>query len=107
MTINIHMFSNIVNIERTKVFHRATSFANQQESWGELKKNIYIALMSYLAGMGYISGLDLLIEGAYNVFLNVSSNVIPRGKNFVHGGMPYNEAHDLITNCLVFQEIDS
>lgn len=101
------MFTNIVNIERTKVFHRARSFANKQESWGELKKNIYIALMSYLAGMGYSSGLDLLIEGAYNTFSKVSNNVIPRGKSFIHGGMPYNEAHDLITNCLVFQEIDS
>ena len=107
MTTNTLMFPNIVNIERTQVFDQAKSFANQQESWGKLKKNIYIALLSYLAGMGYSSGLDLVIEGAYNVFLNVSSDVIPRGKNFVHGGMTYNEAHDLITYCLVFQEIDS
>ena len=109
MTTNTLMFPNIKRIE---VFHKAKSFANQQESWGKSKKNIYIAMMSHLAGTGYYSGLNLLIPGLFPKFNEVRLCILDQNgqlnkPSYIHGGMPYDEAHNLITTSLEFKKIDS
>lgn len=106
MTIGPDMFTNIVNIDRVSVFRQSKDFANQQNTWGPIKRNIYIAMMSSLAGTGYNSGLDLCLDGAYKYFLDVHSAIMPNKTAFIHGGMNYEEAHKLITEAEPFQSIN-
>lgn len=97
---------NIINTELTAVLRRAKKFSEQQ-NWGERKSNIYTAMISYLAGTGYFSGLNLHLVDL-SIFKQIIDNIkqkIPKG--WAHGRMPYDDAHDLITTSLGFQKIDS
>lgn len=103
--------SNIINIERTTVFRKAKEFS-QLQSWGKSKQNIYIAMMSHLAGTGYYSGLDLLIPGLFPKFNEVRSYILDQNRQlnksiYIHGGMSYDEAQRLIINCPQFQSINN
>lgn len=97
---------NIPYINRITVLRKAREFANKQEDWGEVKKNIYIALMQRFAGMGYVSALSLVPEGKYNIFMNISREIIPTDNNYLFGGMSYEEAHRLIIESESFQSIN-
>jgi hypothetical protein len=97
---------NIQYIDRTRVLRKAKEFANQQEDWCDVKKNIYIALMQRLAGMGYISALSLLIDGNYNIFSYISTVIIDKNQSYTQGGMSYEEAHTLIMQSVHFQSIN-
>lgn len=101
---------NIINIELTTVLRRAQEFSKLQ-SWGRSKKNIYIAMMSHLAGIGYYSGLNLLIPGLFPKFNEVRLCILDQNRqlnkpSYIHGGIPYDEAHRLIMSCPQFQSID-
>lgn len=98
---------NIPYINRITVFRKAREFANKQEDWGPVKKNIYIALMQRLAGMGYISALSLVPEGKYNIFMDISRDIIPKDNNYLFGGMSYEETHRLIIESESFKSISS
>jgi hypothetical protein len=103
-------YPSIINIERTTVLRRAQEFSKLQ-NWGESKKNIYIAMMSHLAGTGYYSGLNLLIPGLFPQFNEVRSYLLDQNSqlnksSYIHGGMPYDDAHRLIMSCPQFQDID-
>jgi hypothetical protein len=102
-----NFLSNIPYINRTTVLLKAREFSNQQEDWGEVKKNIYIAVMVLLAGMGYSSALAIIIKGGFQHFSNVSSAIMNNHTGIVLGGMAYDNAHQLIIHCTEFQNIDS
>lgn len=110
MTIGPDMFTSIANIERLKVFNEAEKFANQQEDWVEIKKSIYISVMVYLAGMGY-SNADKLFPGKFQDFNSFMSSFLRyyslNQTDYIHGGMDYDEAHELIIKYPEFQAIDS
>lgn len=97
---------NIVNPDRILVAKKSRKFANQQEDWSNGKKSIYIALMQRLAGMGYESALSSIPEGKYNVFMDISREIIPKDNSYYFGGMPYEDAHRLITGSESFQSIN-
>lgn len=97
---------NIPYINRIPVLRKAREFANKQEDWGEVKKNIYIALMQSFAGMGYASALSLVSEGKYNIFMNISREIIPKDNSYYLRGMPHEDAHRLITGSESFQSIN-
>jgi hypothetical protein len=97
---------NISYIERTKVLGKSREFANQQEDWGNIKKSMYIALMQSFAGMGYQSALALIPDGKYNIFINISTDIISTDSSDVLGGMNYWKAHTLITESEYFKTID-
>jgi len=99
-------FSNIVNFARVQVVRQAREFANQQEDWSNGKKSIYIALMQRLAGMGYTSAISSIPEGKYNIFMNISREIIPKDNSYYFGGMPHEDAHRLITGSESFQSIN-
>ena len=101
---------NIINIERITVLRRAKDFS-QMQNWGESKQNIYIAMMSHLAGTGYYSGLNLLIPGLFPKFNEVRLYLVNQNSklntlSYIYGGMPYDDAHRLIMSCPQFQSID-
>lgn len=99
-------FPNIVNVERTTVLRMAREFS-QTQNWGESKKNIYVAMMSHLAGLGYYSGLSLATGADYVRFGEVRQSVLKDlNKRYIHGGMPYEDAHRLITGSESFQSIN-
>jgi hypothetical protein len=98
---------NIPYINRTTVLVKAREFSNQQENWSEVKKNIYIAVMVSLAGMGYSSALAIIIKGGFQHFSNVSSAIMDNHTGIVLGGMAYDNAHKLIIHCPEFQNIAS
>ncbi|MEY3471003.1 MAG: hypothetical protein RLZZ223_353 [Candidatus Parcubacteria bacterium] len=97
---------NILNPDRILVARNATMFANQQDGWGYVKKKIYIVLMQRLAGMGYESAISAIPDGKYNIFMDISRKIIPEDNSYYFGGMPYDNAHLLITECSKFQSID-
>ncbi|MEY2985820.1 MAG: hypothetical protein RJB24_49 [Candidatus Parcubacteria bacterium] len=98
---------NIVNPDRILVARNATKFANQQDGWGYVKKKIYIALMQRLAGMGYESAISAIPDGKYNIFMDISREIIPKDNNYLFGGMSYKEAHRLIIESESFKSINS
>jgi hypothetical protein len=98
---------NIQYIDRTRVLRKAKEFANQQEDWGEVKKNIYIALMQRLAAMGYELAISSIPEGKYHIFMDISRDIIPKDNSYYFGGMPYEEAHMLIVESESFKSINS
>jgi len=70
-----------------------------------------VAMMSYLSGIGIYSGLNLLLDGAFPFFARVReyiflTNIDKAESSYIHGGMPYDDAHRLIMSCPQFQSID-
>lgn len=106
MTIGPGMLTNIVDIDRVSVFRQAKDFANQQNTWGSIKRNIYIAMMTHLAGTGYYSSLKLVTGEDYIRFGAVRHAVLSGRPKYIHGGMNYEEAHKLITESEPFQSIN-
>lgn len=100
-------FSNIVNPDRMQVVSKAREFANKHKDWGEVKTNIYIAMMQRLAGMGYVSAISSIPDGKYNIFMDISREIIPKDNNYYLGGMLYEKAHRLIIESESFQSISS
>jgi hypothetical protein len=101
---------NISSIHRTTVLRQAREFSNQQEDWGEIKKSIYIATIVHLSGMGYEDSYKLFpktfqpFSSFMTSFFNAYSN---NQTDYIHGGMDYDNAHQLIIHCTEFQNIDS
>jgi hypothetical protein len=110
MTISTGMLTSIFDINRTLVLHRAQEFSSQQGNWNELKKSIYIATMVYLSGMGYRNSYELF-PGKFKDFSSFMTSFFNfyslNQPDYIHGGMDYNKAHELIIDYSEFQAIDS
>ncbi len=109
MTIGTDMFT-VVNPDRMTTSRGAREFAKNQVNWSELKKIIYISIMVYLAGMGYSNSCKLFPRefNNFNSFMTSFFRFYSLNKtDYIHGGMDYNKAHELIINYPEFQDIDS
>jgi hypothetical protein len=101
------MFPNIVNVERTQVFLRALQVSNRHD-WSELKRSIYISMITHIAGMGYEDSYRLFPKTfhPFSTFMTRFFNHFSlEASNFIHGGMDYIQAHNLIINYPEFQAI--